>query len=485
VKEALQNPTPEEKAEMGQAAFRMGIGEEGLPDEEPETGPRYPLLRFPTHAIPQSGILYKMTKKACEGGLSPGLVVPSILTLVSAVPVADEMAHARINQYTTLFAMVGAGKDTAIGRALQVTGLEDEGDIVTAYSPSGERSISTLIGDQPAPKGADMERIPGPNSHCIVTYELEDTLNKSKGETSSVLQALQWLYDHNKKTYADSKTRHKLNVDCRLSWLTALPVGQGEIDESEYSRAFGESALHGLASRMIFGFAEGSFDRRKSRKWSVDWAFTHPVSESTTEDHLGMGSLTVETVKSYKELWHGHKVKDFAQGVEEQYLAWQPQGGDASGRDSYHILKIAAACALVELHEYIEQSDWDFAKAFMEWQRQIRLAFEPSRSKRITQGEFNERVMKEMKKRTEKVKQSGRDTKNACRMEVGRKTLYFVRWKSMANDGRWHLFGLDTKRTIQGLVDSGQLAYKPNLTEEERNADEGERHDQNWIRLEH
>ncbi len=113
-----------------------------------------PQLRFPYEAIPRDSVLLKLTDKACEGGLSPGLVVPAILTLVSAIPRTRTMDGARINLYMTLLAMVGAGKDTAIDRAMAVCGLDrlDAGDFYTPYSPSGERSISGLVGDKPGTK---------------------------------------------------------------------------------------------------------------------------------------------------------------------------------------------------------------------------------------------------------------------------------------------------------------------------------------------
>jgi hypothetical protein len=66
----------------------------------------------------------------------------------------------------------------------------------------------------------------------MVTPELEETLKKSRAERSAVLQAMQYFYDHNHKTISDDRHGGQININCRLSWLTALPVGQGEIDTS-------------------------------------------------------------------------------------------------------------------------------------------------------------------------------------------------------------------------------------------------------------
>jgi hypothetical protein len=72
-----------------------------------------------------------------------------------------------------------------------------------------------------------------------------------------------------------------------LAWLTALPVGDTEIDEETFRRVFGEGTSHGLISRMWFGFAEGKIDRRKSRHWQ-------PPAARTTSCYFGVLRFTVE-----------------------------------------------------------------------------------------------------------------------------------------------------------------------------------------------
>jgi hypothetical protein len=329
-------------------------------------GIKYPELRFPYEALP-AGRLKNLVDHACQGGLSPGLVCPSILTLASSIPVYDNMEGARINAYTCLLAMVGAGKDTAIDRSIAMLGLK-AGSQFTAYTPSGERSLSNLLGDRPEKRGSD-KRIPGPKRHCVVTYEIEDTMAKSRGETSSLLQALQWMYDHNDKVFSDSRSSSIQSMDCRLSWLTALPVGQGEIDEETFRRVFGEGTSHGLISRMWFGFAEERFDRRRSRHWQAPVDGVH----ASRVEIDGMQILQEETQSLFGQLTRTC-VEGFAPGVEERYLNWTPEK-DCSGRDTYHILKIAVLISLVNGHTSIQVSDWEFAEAWMAWQGKIRQTF--------------------------------------------------------------------------------------------------------------
>ncbi|MGH9208666.1 MAG: hypothetical protein ACRD1G_19310, partial [Acidimicrobiales bacterium] len=399
-----------------------------------------------------------LVDKACEGGLSPGLVVPAILALASSLPEQDRVEGARLNLYVTLLSMVGAGKDTAIDRAGAVLGLrtDDAGwasRSCSVYTPSGERSVAMLIGDQPGTK-EHPERVPGPRTHCMVTYELDETLRKNKGETSGVFTALQHFFDHNEKEYNDSKYRHKQIVNCRLSWLTALPVGDGEIDENVYRRAFGDSSSHGFVSRMLFGFAEQRFDRRKTRNWHVpksDYSFV-------TETALDFG--TIEQHSTLTDQITSAKCEGFAPGVADLYENWQPKK-DWSGRDAYHALKVAIICSILQEHCCIEESDWRFAVGFMEWQGRIRETFAPGQAQKTTQAEFNEIVVKEVQRRTQKGLAGGigKDKHTEVIETDGKKRVY-IRWKGMSNDGKWFRHGLDIEKTVRMLVNGGALAYK-------------------------
>jgi hypothetical protein len=446
--------------------------------EPKESKLRYPQLRFPYEALPE-GRLKDLVDKACEGGLSPGLVCPAILALISSLPFADSMEGVRVNLFVNLLALVGAGKDTAIDRAIEVLGLDHDVHY-TAYSPSGERSVSNLLADHPATKNAAATA--GLKRHVIVTYELEDTLKKSRGETSSVLQILQWLYDHNRKTFSDSQRQTKQTVDCRLSWLTALPVGDTEIDEDIFRHAWGENSSHGMASRMLFGFSEERFDRRKSRNWSVPHELYHWHGKET-EEIEGIGPVTREEHDSLIAQMQKHKVSGFAPGVEDQYLAWNSVS-DLSGRDTYHVLKVAVLVALADGHTLIEQPDWDFAVAFMLWQSRIRQAFAPGKAKKVNQGQFNETVIREIEKRSERLKASGADTKHAKIVKQEGQACYFVRWRAMANSNRWHRYGMNVEKTVATLVKDGALAYLHETSFSPDGKTETEEVNDRWVRLE-
>jgi len=178
-----------------------------------------------------------------------------------------------------------------------------------------------------------------------------------------------------------------------------------------------------------------------------------------------------------------HKVSGFAPGVEDQYLAWNPVS-DLSGRDTYHVLKVAVLVALADGHALIEQPDWDFAVAFMLWQSRIRQAFAPGKAKKVNQGQFNETVIREIEKRSERLKASGVDTKHAKIVKQDGLACYFVRWRAMANSNRWHRYGMNVEKTVATLVKDGALAYLQETSFSPDGKTDTEEVNDKWVRLE-
>lgn len=452
----------EDKAKIAELVESGRLGKL-LPEDEGEalsapqapTDLKYPELRFPYESVPD-GRFKQLVDKACEGGLDPGLVVPAMLALISALPIYDKMEGVRINLYVTLLALVGAGKDLSIDRCIDTLGIRHRlDDVWSNYAPSGERSLSQHIGDTPGKRNEP--RVPGPMRRCIVTMELEDTLNKSKGETSSVLQAMQYYFDHNNRTYEDSKTRTKQTVACRLSWLAGLPVGDQEIDEANYRLAFGEGTGHGIGSRMLFGFAEKRVDARASRNWQPDPAL-YEFGQVSTEQ-MDFGPLETDRRESLAQRIHDLRVRGMADGVEQEYLTWQPKK-DLSGRDTYHVLKVAICTALANGHARVERDDWEFAKAFMAWQHQIRTVFAPGVAKQVTMGQFKEIVVAEVAKRTKAMIDGKPSDKHNKQVERDGRTRRFIRWKAMSNDGKWYRYGWDVEKVVNSLVNDGHLAFR-------------------------
>jgi hypothetical protein len=66
----------------------------------------------------------------------------------------------------------------------------------------------------------------------------------------------------------------------------------------------------------------------------------------------------------------------------------------------------------------------------------------------------------EVEKRTAKLKRTGKSDKQNKIEEINGKACYFIRWRAMANAGRWYKYGLDVEKTIDSLVRGGTLAYQ-------------------------
>ena len=129
------------------------LAEDEAMDEPAEDGLKYPELAFPYAALEPGSKLKAFVDKACEGGLDPGLVCPAIMVIASAIPRRDKHCGVRCNLYGTLLALVGAGKDAAMDRAIDAMGLRDkEGVLWSSHSPAGERALAQHIGDKPATK---------------------------------------------------------------------------------------------------------------------------------------------------------------------------------------------------------------------------------------------------------------------------------------------------------------------------------------------
>ena len=71
------------------------------------------------------------------------------------------------------------------------------------------------------------------------------------------------------------------------------------------------------------------------------------------------------------------------------------------------------------------------------------------RAKTITLGEFEDTIMKEAEKRTKKLKQEQKNTKDAAIALVDGQEFLLIRWKAMSRDGKWFRFGWDAAKAIR------------------------------------
>jgi len=284
---------------------------------------------------------------------------------------------------------------------------------------------------------------------------------------------LQEFYDRNQFEHYNSKTQHMTRTDCRLSLSTNLPVGDGEIDDREYTRVFGQDTGHGLLSRFDFGFSEKRVDPRLLEDW-VPPAYCIETAISTIFETLNETTEPVTPIlRSPVVEMLSFGVEGYAPGVKEKYLAWTPTL-DASGRDPSHLKKTMIVIALINGHRLITEEDFESARAYMAWQQAIRVVFSASKADPGPQAQFNEYVMKCIE----------RKAKELAKKDVPVKERW-VNWKRLSLDLKWHLRDtpLGVERTIEALIKSGQLIQKEE-TEESADGKKAKKVKvENWVRL--
>jgi hypothetical protein len=167
--------------------------------------------------------------------------------------------------------------------------------------------------------------------------------------------------------------------------------------------------------------------------------------------------------------------------LEEEFYNWNPKA-NLSGRDTYHIQKLSIIVAILNGHSKITRADWEFCKAFMAWQTEIRRTFSTGSAKRVTQGEFNETVMDELIKRTKRLMLTGKADKHGkIKMNEAGTPAYYIRWKQPANSNRWYRYGMDVERTVDTLTRNGDLQYLEEI--EEKGGKEVVVKNNAWVRV--
>jgi len=381
------------------------------PKAQGQKAPRYPELAFPYGKVCAPGTRLRwLADAACDAGgvalvLDPGLVVPALLCLASAVPVMGEHLGTRINRYTCLLAMSGAGKGLSVSRAARVLGLHDGDDYDGDIDISGDVQIVYRLGEKwipPETKGGKYTKMSGPKRYCGVVLELEHVISKSRGQASAIWSRLQRMYDRDHFEHANAHTGRTTKMDCRFSMLCCLPVGEGEIDETEFTKAFGQDMGRGMLDRFDFGFSERIIDSALAERWE-------PPSHSTTID-CG-DDMAVERHETPRDRLTPMLVRGWEDGVEERYLGWpgpavQPgisialPGQDKMfARAKFLFKKTVVLIAALEGHSKVGHADFNAADAYIRWQLAVRKVFERSHAEDDDkQAKFAERVVKQARR---------------------------------------------------------------------------------------
>ena len=413
---AEESASPPKPAAIPNEPASPGSGSSKEMDEAIANQPwrRYPECAFPYHQVCRPGSLLKeLVDGACTGvdgtplELDPGLVIEALLTIVTALPREDKMLGTRINRFSVLLTASRSGKGKSWEHAVAMLGLTGS-NAVQAYNPVGHSQMIQQLGDtqdRKTKENPNPKVNPGPKRMCWWTPELAGVLKQARSEGSKILEQGCEFCDENAHYTKDRYTGRKVKMDCRLSWVMALPVGDKAIDERKFSATFNANANDGFAGRLCLGFSEKLHtDWRKFEEWTPKpIVVEHPVTLEPGDEYEGLPVDMEPLAKKYEH----HVVKGYAPGVREKYMKFS-LGEDSFGGDTFLLKKTMLAIAIANLHELITDEDFEAAAAWLRWQVELRKIFHPSRADEQTQAKFQETVVRAMRREDQRMAKAGK-----------------------------------------------------------------------------
>jgi len=361
-----------------------------------------------------------------------GLAYPTCIGCYSVKPSVHEMCNSRVNTYVGLISPIGGGKNTAIRRGLQVTGVVP--GTYKRVKPGGETQLACTIGAKVTKnKRGEVKREGGHRKFLMVTAELSDVLSKTGIDNSTLASTLCDLWDENEYEKPLSGGG-RVEVDCRLSWIGGIPADLKKPER--FIELFGSETQFGLYSRFIWGYSEKRFKRRLR---DGDWSNPFTSESVAISEPIGEGDEDAAS----KELEFGTEgatvVRDIADAARARFDAWNPPVFDVD-RLKYNALKVALLTASANGDQTVSDNCMRKALLFMEWQIRIREHFQPGEAKEQNkEAWFAERLL-------------------ACLERAGAHEN-FVSWRRISLDNRW-----DKKidagvqlRTVKNLVALGRL----------------------------
>lgn len=396
--------------------------------------------------MPDDALYGALGQMAYDMKMPLGLAYPALLTCYSAKIIHDEMDNCRLNLYTCLIASKGGGKDQARHRALAMLDMRENNDYLVAV-PASDRGIQVLFGDQPPLKRGE-PRVSGPRRMLLVTEEIEEILKKGSIDKSGMFQTFCTLWDGNTKTFADRTG--KSTVNCRLSWLGGIPLNADSAEK--FSEIWGETSTHGLLSRFLLGYSGVKWNYRK---WSPP-----PIKHCEQEI-----DLDGESVALTPEDWHPPTlVEKMSPEAEAFYGAWEST--DESGRDKYHLHKVALLTASANDEKIVSLACMEAAARFMAWQARLHEVFKPGIAANYIEAKASERILDTLRRK---------DARGETNPDG------YIAWRRVSHDNKWtSAFGANlVARVISGLIDCGEL--KPLVDESEDG--KKEKVNKNYVRV--
>jgi hypothetical protein len=340
------------------------------------------------------------------------------------VPRVDEILGNHFGLYTALMMPVGGGKNIALNRSALVLGLRADLDYMDA-SIGGAGGLFQCLGEKTEGQGKNKITVPGPRKMLVNPAEFAATMINMTIDRSTLGGHLTNLWD---KHHITLPVRDGVrSITCRLSILGALPVDRDKPET--FTRYFGEETGQGLYSRFLFGFSDEKLDLR----WAERWRYDPPLSDDDITDLIRV---------PMNEL-HGWE-KD----AEDCYSQLELPS-DTDGRGLQNLKPIALLSSMANGDRYVTKAAVVCAEIFMLWQAQLKLYFRHGEAQQVGHGELSTLIMDTFTR----IDKNG--SYDSCVVIEGALQISISR---VIHRMGWKRYGIgDVMRTINGLIESGQL----------------------------
>lgn len=335
-------------------------------------------------AIPMDAMYGKAYELARSLETSFGLAYPAVLASACGFGIPAN-STIRPTLYVGLLGDVGDGKSVTRDRAIELFfGPEDARDARWIYKvPASDQGLYKILDAEGKTRLIDQD-------------EMRNLLLKGAIENSSLVSVLCQLFNMNFAGGADKKTSYSINV--KLSLLGCLKIA----NPAEFPSVFGFATAHGLYDRCIFGVQpDGDF---RYKPWTrPDFDFK-PSTPSVSAD------------------------------VFEEVNAW---GDKKDKRLRELILRVAYVTAAINGDDYVSSKALFAARRFIEWQKQLRIFYQPAKGA----NEHQECV-------------------EAIEDAFGKAPGMCGNWRQMSIDGHWYRRFPRVLPSVKKLLESqGVLVY--------------------------
>lgn len=300
-----------------------------VPDDVDFDAPEAVTVDIPQ--IPREAMYGKLHEIATQAHCPMGYAYPAALAAAAGAGIEGN-SNIRPTLYVVLTGDIHSGKSVTRERLAGIFHPTDRfEEHVIERTPASDQGLYNIF--------ADSLKTPG-NSFLLSLDEIRNMMNKTGIEGSSLPSALCELWGKNESGSADKKGNRGVNV--KLSILGCLKAK----DPSEFADVFNFATAQGLYDRFIFGIRAG--EKWQFNPWSHERLSFTPSRPTVSPD------------------------------VYETAHKWRSEGNERE-RLMELALRVAYISCAANGDKYLNDDALRAALRFMEWQEQIRAAYQPAR----------------------------------------------------------------------------------------------------------